>query len=210
MHHVDPMTARQPHHALEKFAIHALCRRIAGKAEDDHLRLRRRFADRALELGKKIDVACHPHRADVGPGNDRAIDMDRIARIGHQDRVAAIQRRQHQVGQAFLRSDGDDCLAVGVEVDAVARLVPPGDRATQPRYALRHRVPVGIGALHRLDQLVDDVTRRRAIRIAHAHVDDVLAAPARRHLQFGGDVEDIRRQARDARKFGHLVLGDWA
>ncbi len=41
------------------------------------------------------------------------------------------------------------------------------------------------------------------VGIAHAHVDDVLAAATRRHLQLGGDVEDVRRQALDARELFH-------
>ena len=62
-----------------------------------------------------------------------------------------------------------------------------------------------VAALHGLDQLVDDVRRRRAVGVAHAEVDDVLAAPAGGHLELGGDVEDVRRQALDARE---LRLGD--
>ena len=92
----------------------------------------------------------------------------------------------------------------GSNVDAAAPLVPVADRAAQPRDALRHRVAVRVGALHGLDQLVDDVLRRRAVGIAHAEVDDVLAAAARGHLELGGDVEDVRRQAREARE---LVSG---
>ena len=49
--------------------------------------------------------------------------------------------------------------------------------------------------------------RRRPVGIAHAEVDDVLAAPARRHLQLGGDVEDVRRQALDA---GEIFHGTYA
>jgi hypothetical protein len=51
------------------------------------------------------------------------------------------------------------------------------------------------------------VLRRRAVGIAHAEVDDVLAAAASRHLEVGRDVEDVRRQAREARE---LVTGDEA
>src|SRR3989304_1559144 len=46
-----------------------------------------------------------------------------------------------------------------------------------------------------LDQLVDDVLRRRPVGVAHRQVDDVLAVAPRPHLQLVGDVEDVRRQA---------------
>jgi hypothetical protein len=42
------------------------------------------------------------------------------------------------------------------------------------------------------------VLRRRPVGVAHAHVDDVLAAAARGHLELGGDVEDVGGQALDA------------
>jgi hypothetical protein len=44
------------------------------------------------------------------------------------------------------------------------------------------------------------VRRRGAVGVAHRQVDDVFAAAARRELQLGGDVEDVRGQAVDARK----------
>ena len=43
---------------------------------------------------------------------------------------------------------------------------------------------MGIAALDGLDQLVDDVPGRRTVGIAHAEIDDVFAAAARRHLEF--------------------------
>src|SRR5450631_4124325 len=46
----------------------------------------------------------------------------------------------------------------------------------------------------RLDQLVDDVLRRRQVRIAHAEVDDVGAARTRRSLQPVHLGEDVGRQ----------------
>jgi hypothetical protein len=62
---------------------------------------------------------------------------------------------------------------------------------------------VRVLAQRRLDQLVGDVLRRRAVRIAHAHVDDVFAAPTCGHLQLSGDAEDVGGQAFDAGKLSH-------
>jgi len=49
---------------------------------------------------------------------------------------------------------------------------------------------VRVATLHRFDELVDDMRGRGAVGIAHAEVDDVLAATAGLHLEFGGDVEN--------------------
>src|SRR5690606_30119085 len=71
------------------------------------------------------------------------------------------------------------------------------------RDALGDRIPVGIGTPGDFHQLVDDMLRRGAVRIAHRHVDDVLAAPPCGHLEFPGDVEHVGGQALDARKARH-------
>ena len=186
--------------------LDALRGRIRREVDDQHLRLgtTARGSSRSSSA-KKSTSGVMRHLADVGAGDDRAVDVDRIARVGHQHRVAAVERREHQVRDALLRADRDDRLGVRIELDAVAALVPLADRAAQPRNALRHRVAVRVAALRRLDQLVDDVRGRRPVGIAHAEVDDVLAAPAGRHLSSVGDVEDVRRQALDARE---LRLGD--
>ena len=94
----------------------------------------------------------------------------------------------------------DDRLGVGIEVDAVAPLVPVADRDAQLVDAARHGVAVVDRLLRRLDQLLHDVRRRRSVGIAHREVDDVLAGAARRELQVADDVEDVGREPFDARK----------
>ncbi|MNN26593.1 hypothetical protein D3C81_1401010 [compost metagenome] len=59
---------------------------------------------------------------------------------------------------------------------------------------------MGVLALGDGAQLVDDMLRGRAVGVAHAEVDDVLATAAGSHLQLGGDVENVGGQAIDARK----------
>ncbi len=179
VHDVDAVAARERDHALEELEVDALRGRIAGEAEDHHLRLRERLADRALELGEEVHARRHAHRADVGAGDDRAVDVDRIARVGHQHRVAALERGEHQVREAFLRADRDDRLAVGVDLDLVAALVPVGDRATQTRDALGHRVAVGVGPLRGFDELVDDVRAAWARPGLPMHMS-MMSSPRRR------------------------------
>ena len=180
-----PYSLRERDDLLEERQLDALRRRIRRKIDDEHLRLREAHLDRVLELGEEVDVRRHRHLADVGAGDDRAVDVDRIARVRHQHRVAAAERGEREVRDPFLRADRDDRLGLRIELDAPAPLVPVADRAAQARDALRHRVAVRVGPLHGLDELVDDVLRRRAVGVAHAEVDDVLAAAARGHLELG-------------------------
>ena len=150
VHHQDVVLPRQRDDFLEELQIDALRGRIRREAEDQHLRLGRELADRALELGEEVDARRHAHRADVGAGDDRAVDVDRVRGIGHQHRVAALEAGEHQVREAFLRADGDDRLGVRVELDAVAALVPVADRLAQARDALRDRVAVRVRCAARL------------------------------------------------------------
>ena len=59
------------------------------------------------------------------------------------------------------------------------------------------------GLRRRFNQLVDDVGGRGAVGIAHAEIDDVFAAAAGGGLHLAGDVEDISRQALNARELFH-------
>ena len=198
MHHQHVVLLGQRDHAFEEIQLHALRGRIRRKAEDHHLRLGNALADAALELGEKIDARRHRDRANLRAGNHRAIDVNGVTGIGHQHRITAVQRRQHQVRQAFLRADGDDGLAVRIDIHVVALAVPARNGATQARDALGCRIAVRVRPLRHRAQLLHDMRRRGAIGVAHAEVDDVLAAATRRHLQLGGDVEYVRGKTFDA------------
>ena len=52
-----------------------------------------------------------------------------------------------------------------------------------------------IRALDGLNQLVDDMPRRRTIGITHTEIDDVLATPASGLLELPRDIKHIRRQS---------------
>ena len=198
MHHEHVVLFGQRHHALEKIQLDALRRRVGWKAENHHLRLGNALADAAFEFRKKIDARRHRDRADLRARDHRAVDVDRVTGIGHQHGVAAIERGQHQVRQPFFRTDGDNGFAVRIDLHAIALAVPARDGAAQARYALGGGITVRIGPLRHSAQLLDDMRRRGAIRIAHAEVDDVFAAAARGHLQLGSDIEDVRGKTFDA------------
>ena len=51
-----------------------------------------------------------------------------------------------------------------------------------------------IAAAHGLTKLIDNVRRRRLIRITHAEIDNVLTTRACSLLQLANDVENIRGQ----------------
>jgi hypothetical protein len=208
VYHVDVVLARHLDELLEEAEIHALRGRVAGKVHDQHLRLGIRAADRLVELIEEVRARHHWHVADVCPRDHRPVDMDRIARIGHQHDIAGVESREREMGEAFLGADGDDRFAVRIEIDVVTGLVPVADGAPQPRNALGNRVAMRVGTLHRLDQLLHDVRRRGLVGIAHRQIDDVLAATTRAHLQLPRDVEDVGRQALDAGELFHRESGE--
>ncbi len=139
--------------------------------------------------------------ADIRAGDGEAVGVNRIGGIRHQHGITGTDGGQRQVRQALLGTDGDDGVALRVEVHVVAPLVPVTDRLAQARDAARQRVAVGVTALCRLDQLVDDVLRRGLVRITHAEIDDILASRARLRLQLIDNIENVRWQPLDAGEF---------
>src|SRR5690606_33540209 len=124
VHDQDVVLAREGHDSFEERQIDALGGRIAGKTQDHHLGARNRFAYGALDLFKEVEPRHDGYRADVGSRDHRAIDVNRIAGVGYQHRVAAIECREHQVGQTFLRADRNDGFGIRIDLDVVATLIP--------------------------------------------------------------------------------------
>ena len=59
---------------------------------------------------------------------------------------------------------------------------------------------MGVAALRRFAQFIDDVLRGGLIGIAHTEIDDVFATRPGRSLEFINDVENVGWQALDALK----------
>ena len=117
--------------------------------------------------------------------------MDGIAGVRHQHAIAPVERGESQVRDAFLGAYGGDSFRFRIKIDVKARFVPVADGAAQARNAPRHRIAVRVVALNRFHKLGNDVRRRGAVGIAHAEIDDIVAATAGRHLELGGNVENV-------------------
>src|SRR5580658_9058955 len=107
------------------------------------------------------------------------------------------------MGDALFGADGDDGLGFGIEIDAVACLVPVADGLAQAGQAARNGVAMRGRLAGSFNELVDDVGGRCAVGIAHAEVDDVFAAAAGGGLHLAGDVEDVGGQALNAGELFH-------
>ena len=55
-----------------------------------------------FEFGQKAVGIVDGNAANVRAGDDRAVDVDRIAGIGHQNDVALIERRKAEMRDALL------------------------------------------------------------------------------------------------------------
>ena len=173
-------------------------RRVGRVVQDKGHRLRHRMHDRALERRQERRVRYDGHGAHGAAGDDKAELVDRIGRARHQDDVAGRRDRLGQVGQALLGAQRHNRLVLGIDLDAEAARVVGGQSAPQTGNAARVRVAVGAPVLHRLDQLGDDVRRRRHVGIAHAEVDDVVAGGASLRLHRVDFGEYVRGQPLDA------------
>ena len=115
-------------------------------------------------------------------------EVVRVARVGEEDRVAALREHEAELDERRLRAGYDRDLALGVELDAVDVAVARGDRVLQ----LRHPAELGVAvralvrgrALRRLDH----VCRRTDFRVPAAEVDERLAVLRR----LRGDAREER------------------
>ena len=159
---------------------------------------------RLFELSKEVEFWAHRNMAYRGASHDEAESVDRIARVWDKDDVAGCGNRLREIGEPLFRSERDDNLALGVELDPEAARVIAGAGAAQPRNATRYGISVRPRILHRFDEFGDDMGRGRSVGITHTEIDDVASRGARRRLQRIDLAEDIGGEALDAIElFGH-------
>ena len=148
-------------------------RRVGRRVEDHHLGLRRHA--RAEVVGREREVGLlgqrQRHRRGPGPA-DRGL-VDREARVGVDDLVARVARREDAVEQERLGARRDDDR-VGVDVNAAVRgKVVRGGLAQ--RGDARGGAVVRLAVPQRLGRGLDDMGRRVEIGLADLEVDDALA-----------------------------------
>ena len=162
--------------------------------------------DRAFHRLEKLRRRFRRHRADHAARHQEAEGVNRVARIRAQHDVAGRGDRLRHVGKAFLRAERGDDLGVRIELHAEPPRVIGRLRLAQAVDAARGRIAIGARLAQRLLQLLDHMGRRRQVRIAHAHVDDVGPGIARSRLGLVDLLEHVRRQTADAVKIFHGTL----
>ena len=197
MDHDDIVLPGEIGDLLEEGKVHHRRRRVVREIDDEHLGPRPGVLVRLLHIGEEVAVFPERDGAHLAAGDDHGIGMDGIGGRGGEHHVSRFNRRERQMGQSFLGSDGHHGLRLGVEVDIVAPLIPVTDGRAELGDAFGRGITVVLGVLGRLDELVHDVLRRGLVGVAHAEVDDVLSAPARLDLHGVHDRKNIRRQPFD-------------
>ena len=167
--------------------------RIGGIVEHQSQRLWHRVLHRPAQRRHEGGVGRGRQMPDHAAGHDEAELVNGISRIRHKDHIAWRGDRLGDIGESFLGAERGDDLRVGVELHPEAARVISGLRPAQTVNAARGRIAVGAGIAHGLDQLGDDMWRRRHVRVAHAEINDVLAARARFRLEPVDLLEYVRR-----------------
>ena len=200
----QPVLAREVDDALEEGAVHAHRRRVVREGEDQHLRLRPRQLCRFVEPREEVAVEREGHGAQVAVGDHDGVGVDGIRRVRDEHAVAGLEHGERQVRHAFLGADRGDHFAVGIQLHLVAVAIPRRHRVAEEVAAPGCGVSVILRILGGLYELGDDVLRRRHVGVAHAQIDDVLAAGAGFRLQVVDDGEDVRREAFDPIEIVHI------
>jgi hypothetical protein len=121
--------------------------------------------------------------------------VDRIGRVRREHDVAGRGDRGGQTRKPLLRSHRHDHFGFGIDVDPKPATIVIRLGLAQTGDTLRLRIAVRAGFPRDFDELLDDVLGRRQVGIAHAEIDDVLPARARRRphrVHFGDDVRLMR------------------
>ena len=99
-----------------------------------HLVGRRQIVEEvAFEIGlyPRVGQTAHRHLTQIGSGEQRAVDVNRVARARDDGGVATIEKNPHQVAEAFLGSDRVGDFGFDIEIDVPLALVEIGDRLAQ-------------------------------------------------------------------------------
>lgn len=129
------MLAGDLDHLLEKRQLDTLGGRVARKIQHQHFRPRPGVQDGAFQLLEKIHIGRHTHVAYIGTGDDKSVGMDRVSRVRHQHGIAGTHGRQCQMRQPLFGADGNNRLAIGIELYIIAIAIPARNRPAQPRDA---------------------------------------------------------------------------
>ena len=155
VHHHDLVLAGEVDHVLHEVEIDAGGGGVVGERHHDDAGLGPRVVPCLGQALEEVGAGAQGHLADVGAGQQRAVDVDGVRRRRHQGGVAGLEQGPHQVREPLLGADGVDDLGLGVELDAEAPEVEVGVGLAQLGDALAGRVAVVAWVVHRLGQLLD-------------------------------------------------------
>src|SRR5690606_36694883 len=88
-------------------------------------------------------------------------------------------------------ANSDNGWLIGIKRSLIAMQVPICKSLTQTWNTIGNRITMRIWTLGRLYDFFDNMFWRGAIRVAHEHINNIFATPARRHLQLPGNIENI-------------------
>ena len=173
------MAAAELDNLAVEVEVNSLRGRIGGEVEDDREGGRNAVLDCLFELAEKVEFRADRHVPHRSACHDEAECMDWIARVRGEHDVARCGDCLGEVGEPFLRAEGDNDFTFRIKIDSEAARVISCASASQTGDAARYRVAVSSRVLHGLDELGNDMRRRRAVGITHAKIDHVAPGGAR-------------------------------
>ena len=104
-----------------------------GKRENQHLGLRPGAGNGGFEIRDEVGVGTQRNVTQVAPRDDHRVGMNRVGGVGTQHHVPGAHGHQHEMGEPFLGPDRRNRFGLGIQIDAMAPLVPLTNRRTQVR-----------------------------------------------------------------------------
>ena len=199
------MFLAEVHHPGEELFVRHRRGGIVGVVEKEGLGVPGHQGRNGVKVRQEAVLPGEGEKLAIGPGEQGAHLVDRVAGRGHEVDVLGVVDPQGQVGDALLGADEGEDFALRVQVHPEPPLIPAGHRLPKVVHAGIGRIPVRFLILDRLCHLFDDEGRGGKIRVPHAQVDDIHAPGLDLGLLFVNGFEEIGgNQAQASRGFKKL------
>ena len=111
---MEAVLAGQFYEADQEGQFDTLGCRVRREVDDQRLGPRRHARNEFLKLLEELLLVVHGNADDVRAGDHRAVDMNRVARVGHEHGVVRVEDGEAEVRDALFGADGDDGLGLGI------------------------------------------------------------------------------------------------
>ena len=171
----DAVLLGERHRPLEEGDVSDGRRGVAWVVDEEQLGLLRDVRWHRVEIGEEPSLLRQRQWVWCASRELHRHRVDGIAGVRHERDIAWVDEAEGDVADALLGADQGQDLLVGVEAQPEAALVPASDGLAVLWQAVRIRIALVFRVARGLHERVENVRRRRQVRVADGERDDIDA-----------------------------------